>query len=156
MQFLTLGKTRGFDGNPNENLRLLPRRPLVHLTYLINNCLRLGHFPVPWKEAKITTLPKPGKDPKFNKIHFRSASCPYKQTIEKLILRSIQEHTEERNLLNASQFGFRAVGHFNVRSWRITSPLTSIIIFRRLLCSWISRKSLTQHSTLAYYTNCQN
>jgi hypothetical protein len=29
-------------------------------------------------------------------------------SFEKLILRTIQKHIEERNLLNASQFGFRA------------------------------------------------
>jgi hypothetical protein len=35
------------------------------LTHLFKYCLRLSHFPNPWKEAKIITLPKPGKDPKF-------------------------------------------------------------------------------------------
>jgi hypothetical protein len=37
----------------------------VRLTYLLNHFLRFGHFLAPWKEAKIITLPKPGKDPKF-------------------------------------------------------------------------------------------
>jgi hypothetical protein len=55
----------GHDDIANECLRHLPRRPLVHLTNLFNHCLPLSHFPKPWKEAKVTTLPKPGKDPKF-------------------------------------------------------------------------------------------
>jgi hypothetical protein len=46
-------------------LRPLPRRPLIHLTHLFNHCIRLSHFPTYWKEAKVITLPKPGKDPKF-------------------------------------------------------------------------------------------
>jgi hypothetical protein len=62
---LKLKKARGIDGIPNECLGHLPRRPLVHLTHLINHCLRLLHFPEPWKEAKVIALPKPGKDPKF-------------------------------------------------------------------------------------------
>jgi hypothetical protein len=61
---LKLKKSFGIDGIPNECLRHLPRRPLVHLTRLFNHCLQLSHFPNPWKEAKII-LHKPGKDPKF-------------------------------------------------------------------------------------------
>jgi hypothetical protein len=60
-----VGKARGFDGIQNECVRHLLRRLLVNLTHLFNYCLRLGHFSALWKEAKIITLPKPGKDPKF-------------------------------------------------------------------------------------------
>jgi hypothetical protein len=98
-----------FGGIPNECLRHLPRRPLVHLTHLFNHCFRLSHFLAPWKETKIITLLKPGKDPKFPQnlrpiSLLSSTGKPY----EKLILRTTQKHVEERNLLNASQFGFRA------------------------------------------------
>jgi hypothetical protein len=58
-------KACGIDGIPNECLRHFPRRPLVHLTHLFNHCIRLSYFPEPWMVAKIITLPKPGKDPKF-------------------------------------------------------------------------------------------
>jgi hypothetical protein len=59
---LKLRKAYGIDCIPNKCLRQLPRR---HLTHLFNHCLRLSHFPNPWKEAKVITLPKPGKYPKF-------------------------------------------------------------------------------------------
>jgi hypothetical protein len=52
---LKLKRACGIDGIPNECLRHLPRRPLVHLTHLINHCILLSHFP-PVLE---------GKDPKF-------------------------------------------------------------------------------------------
>jgi hypothetical protein len=42
---LKLRKTCGLDGIPNECLRHLPTKPLVHLTHLINHCLRLSHLP---------------------------------------------------------------------------------------------------------------
>jgi hypothetical protein len=42
---LKLKKVCGIDGIPNECLRHLPRRPLVHLTHLINHCIRLSYFP---------------------------------------------------------------------------------------------------------------
>jgi hypothetical protein len=43
----------GIDDVPNECTRHLPRRPLVHLTHLINHCIRLSYFPTPWTEAKV-------------------------------------------------------------------------------------------------------
>jgi hypothetical protein len=62
---LKVRKVRGLDGIPNECLRHLTRRPLRHLTHLYNHCLWLSHFPKPWKESKVITLLKPGKQPKF-------------------------------------------------------------------------------------------
>jgi hypothetical protein len=48
---------------PNGCLKHHPRRPLVHLTHLINHRIRLSHFPSSCKEAKGLALPKPDKDP---------------------------------------------------------------------------------------------
>jgi hypothetical protein len=62
---IKLRKACGLDGIPNECLRNLSRRALVHLTHSFNHCLWLSHFPKPWKEAEVITLPKPGKDTKF-------------------------------------------------------------------------------------------
>jgi hypothetical protein len=44
ISFLKLRKSCGIDGIPNECLRQLQRRPLVHLTHLFNQCLQLSHF----------------------------------------------------------------------------------------------------------------
>jgi hypothetical protein len=77
----------------------------VHLTHLFNHCLLLGHFLASWKEANIVTLPKPFKDQNLRPVSLLSTAG---KLSEKSILRTIQKHTEERNLLNASQFGFRA------------------------------------------------
>jgi hypothetical protein len=62
---LKLRKPCGIDYISNECLRHLPSQPLVHLTHLFNHCIRLSHFPKSWKVAKVITLPKPDKDPKF-------------------------------------------------------------------------------------------
>jgi len=53
------------EGISNECLGHFPRRPLVHIGHLLNHRFRLSNFPQPWAEAKLLTLPKPGKDPKL-------------------------------------------------------------------------------------------
>jgi hypothetical protein len=106
--FLNKKKACEIDGIPNECLRHLPRRALVHLTYLFNHCLRLAYFPQSWKEAKIITLPKTGKDPKFSQNLRPISLLPTTgKLLENVILQFLKKHIEGKGLLNASQFGFR-------------------------------------------------
>jgi hypothetical protein len=95
------------NGIPNEYLRHLPRRPLVHLTHLINHCIQLSHFLTSWKETKAITLPEPGKGPKFPLI-LRPISLlsMTRKLFEKVILKIVQRYIQEIVLFNASQFGF--------------------------------------------------
>ncbi|PNF35683.1 hypothetical protein B7P43_G17443 [Cryptotermes secundus] len=122
---LKLKKACGIDGIPNECLRHLPRRPLVHLTHLFNHCFRLSHFPNTWKEAKIITLPKPGKDPKFpQNLRPISLLSTTGKLFEKAILKFLHKHIEERDLLNASQFGFRARHSTTLQCMRLADHVT--------------------------------
>jgi hypothetical protein len=74
----------------------------------IKNCLRLSHFPEPWKDAKIITLPKPSKDQKYpQNLGLMSLFSTMGKLKKKRILNVVQSHNEVRDLLNASQFGFR-------------------------------------------------
>jgi hypothetical protein len=122
---LKLRKVSGLDGIPNECLRHFPRRPLVHLTHLLNHCLWLSHFPKPLKQAKVITLPKQSKDPKFpQNLHPFSLLCTTGKLFEKVILKIVQRHTEERGLLNASQFGFCAHHSTTLQHMRLTDHIT--------------------------------
>jgi hypothetical protein len=60
-------------------------------------------------EAQVVALLKPGKDHKFPQnlrpISFLSSMGKF---FEKVILEIVKRHIEEKNLLNASHFGFRA------------------------------------------------
>jgi hypothetical protein len=112
-------------GIPNECLRHLPRRPLIHLTHLINHCIRLSHFPTSWKEAKVVALPKPGKDPKFSQnLHLISLWLSTGKGFEKIILEIAKRHIGERNFLNASQFGFRARHSTTLQCMRLAGHVT--------------------------------
>jgi hypothetical protein len=120
-----LRKACGIDGIPNECLRHLPRRTLVHLTHSFNHCLRLSHFPNPWKEAKVITLAKPGKDPKFpQNLRPISLLSTTSKLFEKVILKLVQKHIEESGLLNASQFGFRERQSTTLQCMRLTDHVT--------------------------------
>jgi hypothetical protein len=69
----------------------------------------LSHFLKSRKEANIVTLPKPGKGPKFlQNLGPISLLSTTGKLFEKVIHNIVQKHIEERSLLNASQFGFRA------------------------------------------------
>jgi hypothetical protein len=122
---LKLKKACGFDGIPNECIWHLPKRPLVHLTHLFNHCLRLGNFPAAQKEEKIITLPKPGKDLKFpQNLRPISLLSTMGELFEKPILRTIQKHTGERNLLNANQFCFPADHSTTLQCMRLADYVT--------------------------------
>jgi hypothetical protein len=122
---LKLKKACGIDGIPNECLRHLPRRTLVHLTHLINHCIRLSHFPTSWKEAKVVALPKPGKDPKFpQNLRPISLLLSTGKVFEKFILEIVKRHLGENKLLNASQFGFRARHSTTLQCMRLADHVT--------------------------------
>jgi hypothetical protein len=122
---LKLKKASGINGIPNECLRHLPSRPLVHLTHLINHCIQLSHFPTSCKEAKVVALPKPGKDPKFpQNLRPISLLSSTSKVFEKVILEIVKRHIEEKNLLNASQFGFRACHSTTLQCMRLEDQVT--------------------------------
>jgi hypothetical protein len=95
------------------------------LTHLFNHYLRLSGFPNPWKEAKVLTLPEPGKDPKFpQNLHPISLLSTTGKLFEKLILKTLQKHIDERGLPNTSQFGFCACHSTTLQCMRLTGHVT--------------------------------
>jgi hypothetical protein len=70
-------------------------------------------------------LPKPGKDPKFaQNLHPISLLSTMGKLIEKVILKIVQRHIDERGLLNASQFGFRARHSTTLRCISVTDHVS--------------------------------
>jgi hypothetical protein len=122
---LKLRKACVFGGIPNECLGNLPRRPLVHLTHLFNHYLWPSHFPKPWKEAKVITLLKPGKDPKFpQNLYLISLLSTTSKLFKKVILKMVQRHIEERGLPNTSQFGFHAHHRTTLQCMKLMNLVT--------------------------------
>jgi hypothetical protein len=70
--------------------------------------------------AKIITLPISDNDPKFPQNLRPISLLPTgAKFYEKLILRTMQKHTDERNILNASESGFRADRSTTLRCMRL-------------------------------------
>jgi hypothetical protein len=85
----------------------------------------MSHFPDPWKEAKVIALPKPGKDPKFpQNLRPISPLFTMGKLFEKVILKILQKHIEERGLLNARQFGFRERHSTTLQYMRLMDHVT--------------------------------
>jgi hypothetical protein len=109
------------DDISNECLGLLPTRPLAHLTHLFDHCPQLSHFSKPWKEATVITLWKPGKDPNVpHNLRPVSLLSTTGKLFGKVILRIVQRHTEEKGLLNGSQFGFLTRHSMTLQCMRFT------------------------------------
>jgi hypothetical protein len=98
---------------------------LFLLTDSFSPCLRLSHFPNPWKKAKVITIPKPGKDPKFpQNLRPISLLSTSGNLFHKVILQLLQKHIDKRGLLNVSQFGFRARHNTTLQCMRLADHVT--------------------------------
>jgi hypothetical protein len=77
------------------------------------------------KEAKVVTLPKPGKDPQFSQNLPQISLLPLTgKVFEKVISEIVKRHIGERKLLNASQFGFRARHSTTLQCMRLADHVT--------------------------------
>jgi hypothetical protein len=132
----------------------LPRRAVFQLTHLFNHCFRLSYFPATWKEAKVVTLPKPAKDTRFLQ-NLRSISflSTMGKLVEKVIRQIIQRHLDDTDLLNASQFGFRARHSTTFQCIRLTYHVT-LNYNRNIFTAEVSldiEKAFEPHGTLTCY-----
>lgn len=101
-------KAPGPDGIQNTELKHLPRKAIVYLTYLYNACIQKGYFPAQWKIATILPIYKSGKsgeDP--NNYRPISLLCSMAKILEKVMVKRILEFIEDKEVLHNEQFGFR-------------------------------------------------
>jgi hypothetical protein len=119
----------------------------------------LSHFLNPWKEAKIITFPKPVKDSKFpQNLRPISLLPTTSKLLKKVILKLAQKHIEERDLLTANQFGFRARHSTIVQCMRLTDHVTLNFDNKRSMAAVFLdiEKAFDTNGTMACYTNYVN
>lgn len=101
-------KAPGTDRIRNIELKHLPRKAIVYLTYVLNACIQNSYFPKKWKTALILPIHKAGKaneDP--NSYRPISLLTSLSKILEKVILRRIIDFSEHANIFQNEQFGFR-------------------------------------------------
>ncbi|KFM60720.1 putative RNA-directed DNA polymerase from transposon X-element, partial [Stegodyphus mimosarum] len=104
-------KAKGYDNINNEALKALPTKGIIKITNIINACIRKCYFPQPWKHSIITSILKPGKNPKDIKSYRPISLLPAMGKIyEKILCSRLTTHLEKYNLIDNNQFGFRS-GH---------------------------------------------
>lgn len=62
LKHLPTRKTPGEDTISKATLKNLPKKAILLLTWILNECIRLGYFPKAWKQSVVITIPKPFKD----------------------------------------------------------------------------------------------
>ena len=98
----------GEDGVTTVMIRHLPTASIKHLTHLFSSTLSLGHFPQPWKQAKVLPIPKPKKTPS-HPASYRPISLlsSISKMLERVVARRLAAHAKRFNLIPTEQFGFR-------------------------------------------------
>lgn len=128
LNFVKKAKTRKAPGhdliNKQDILELSNKAGELFLS-LINGIITTHHFPTIWKKAKIITFLKPGKPPR-QPSSYRPISLlsTLSKITEKVILRRIQDHLTENNILPDEQFGFRAHHSTQHQLLRVTERIT--------------------------------
>lgn len=102
-------KAPGRDGIKNILLKQMPEIGYDQLYRLLSACIRNSYFPAAWKSAIVTPLHKPGKSltdvKSFRPISL--LSCLSK-VLERLMLKHINKHLEDNNIIPDMQHGFRS------------------------------------------------
>lgn len=107
---LKSNKSPGVDNISNQVIKQLPKKAIIWLTYIFRACFRICYFPQAWKQAKVISILKPGKEASLASS-YRPISLlnAFSKILEKLIVKRLNSHILQKNIFLNEQFGFRAM-----------------------------------------------
>ena len=102
-----VGKAPGPNGIPNRALKHLAMWAALSLVQIFNAILFTHDFPPGWKDTRVISILKPGKDP-AQPSSYRPISLldTIGKLFEKILLTRILYEVDEHGLLSDEQFGF--------------------------------------------------
>jgi hypothetical protein len=102
-------------------LKEMPCEGYQTLLYIFNAIRRLQSWPAPFKQAKITMVPNPGKNPTDVASYTPISLLPIlSKILEKLLLKRIYSDTNLQDWIPTHQFGFRRAHSTIQQCHRIT------------------------------------
>lgn len=114
----------GPDKINNDQIKNLPRKPLVLLTRIYNSCMLKEYFPIHWKTAKVVPIPKRDKDLHDAKNHRPiSLLSTLSKILERLLLARIRPILIDNNVIREEQFAFQQKLSAEIQLLRITEYL---------------------------------
>jgi hypothetical protein len=117
---LKVDKAPGPNGKPNKVLRHPPKHSITFLTKVFNAVLRWQYFPSAWKDARVVSILKPGKDPTLpSSYRLINLLDSVGKIFEKILLARVLREINELGFLRDEQFGLRA----GVAQGGLVSPL---------------------------------
>jgi len=122
---LKVSKAPGPNDLPNRALKHLPTRVVSLLVRVFNAILRTHHLPPTWKQARVISILKPGKDTALPSF-YRPISLldMIGKPFEKILLVRILQVVKERGLLRDEQFGFRPKHSISLQLARLVERIT--------------------------------
>lgn len=120
------GKAPGFDEITIAIIRQIPDNQAHKLVAIFNAAIRLQHFPLTWKMAKIITFHKAGK-PQQEPTSYRPISLlsTIGKLLERILLVRLNKVLEDGAVIPNNQFGFRALHSTTHALTRMTSTITN-------------------------------
>lgn len=130
-------KAPGYDLITAEVLKMLPRKGLINLLYIMNATIRLEYVPSQWKVAEVIMVLKPGK-PSHEKKSYRPISLlpVISKVFERILLLRLQPIIEEKRLIPEHQFGFRSKHSTIDQVHRITDVIEKALEDKKI-CSTV-------------------
>ena len=101
------GCSVGNDNMPISLVKLVAENVASPLTYIINECIRLSVFPVEWKCARISVIPKIGNPTTGNDYRPISILPVLSKVFERLIMKQLCNFIETNNIYSSTQAGYR-------------------------------------------------
>ena len=103
-------KTKAF-GSDQLNITLIMLCcPFVveYIKHIINQCISTSYFPIGWKEAVVSPLPKVSNPKELGQFRSISILPALSKILERILEQQIRSHINEYNILPPKQSGFRS------------------------------------------------